>query len=154
MATMEQISQQIKSAGLDAATVTDVLSGGAADNEPDDKFNKDDLKQGQEHEKEHTDNKEVAKEIAKDHLKEDKQYYNKLEKMNMTTMQEQSNNIRLAHTQVKLAKYRIWDAKKDDWLNSDTFNSKSDAEKAAERYCEKHEESNIEDMLIKEDYKK
>jgi len=39
------------------------------------------LKSGMEIEKEHTDNPEIAKKIAIDHLNEDKDYYKKLIKM-------------------------------------------------------------------------
>lgn len=43
-------------------------------------FDESDLKQGTLIEMEHTTNREVAKSIAKDHLKEDKDYYRKLKK--------------------------------------------------------------------------
>lgn len=42
--------------------------------------NSEQLSQGISHEMEHTDNPEVAKKIALDHIKEDPQYYDKLEK--------------------------------------------------------------------------
>jgi hypothetical protein len=56
------------------------LHGGEADGIPDSEFDADDLAEGTKHEGEHTDDPKVAKEIAKDHLKEDKDYYRKLEK--------------------------------------------------------------------------
>jgi hypothetical protein len=59
----------------------DKIHGGKADNEPDSKFPKKELKKGETHEKEHTDDPSIAKEIAKDHIKEDKSYYEKLDKM-------------------------------------------------------------------------
>ena len=59
----------------------DRLPGGRADNEPDKKFPKAELKKGQTHEREHTNDPGLAKEIAKDHLEEDKKYYDKLEQV-------------------------------------------------------------------------
>jgi hypothetical protein len=56
------------------------LKGGEADGMPDRKFPKKELKHGMEEEKEHSKDKGVQKEIAKDHLSEDKGYYNKLDK--------------------------------------------------------------------------
>lgn len=57
----------------------DLLPGGKADNLPDREFSSSELAEGAEHEHEHTDNDQVAKEIAKDHLQEDSQYYEKVE---------------------------------------------------------------------------
>jgi DNA topoisomerase IB/2'-5' RNA ligase len=54
------------------------LSGGLADGKADAEFNQDDLNAGILIEMEHTDDKQVATEIAKDHLTEDPEYYNKL----------------------------------------------------------------------------
>lgn len=59
----------------------DKVPGGKGDNAPDSKFDAEELKKGIKHEMEHTDDKEVATEIAKDHLSEDPQYYTKLEAM-------------------------------------------------------------------------
>lgn len=59
----------------------DYLRGGHADFKADGKFNKKELQRGISHELEHTDNVEIAKEIAKDHLIDDKDYYKKLEKL-------------------------------------------------------------------------
>jgi len=55
----------------------DLLHGGKADNVPDREFFPTSLAEGQEDEREHTDNDQVAKEIAKDHLSQDPQYYKK-----------------------------------------------------------------------------
>lgn len=57
----------------------DLLHGGEADNLPDREFSPRTLAQGTQHEHEHTDNDQVAKEIAKDHLSEDPDYYKKVE---------------------------------------------------------------------------
>lgn len=48
---------------------------------PDDQFDPDELKKGIQHELEHTDDLDVAKAIAKDHLVEDPKYYSKLEEI-------------------------------------------------------------------------
>lgn len=57
----------------------DQLSGGAADNVSDTHFDTKKLEQGANHEREHTDDDQIAKEIAKDHLSEDPAYYDKQE---------------------------------------------------------------------------
>jgi hypothetical protein len=59
----------------------DLLPGGLADNAPTSDFDPEQLKMGVEAELEHTSNREMAEEIAKDHLKEDPKYYTKLKKM-------------------------------------------------------------------------
>lgn len=59
----------------------DILPGGLADNAPDSEFDPEQLKMGIKAELEHTSSREMAKEIAKDHLKEDPKYYSKLKKM-------------------------------------------------------------------------
>jgi hypothetical protein len=59
----------------------DLLPGGAADNMPDSDFPKKEIVLGVADEREHTNNDQIAKEIAKDHLQEDPAYYEK-EKLN------------------------------------------------------------------------
>lgn len=54
------------------------IQGGIGDKRPDSDFDPHCLKQGIEIEMEHTTDREVAKEIAKDHLTEDPDYYKKL----------------------------------------------------------------------------
>jgi hypothetical protein len=54
------------------------IVGGKADGIPDSSFDAKDLAMGTAHEMEHTNDMSVAKEIAKDHLKEDPKYYQKL----------------------------------------------------------------------------
>lgn len=53
----------------------DLLPGGEADHKPDSAFPAKKLNEGAEHEREHTDNPQIAREIAKDHLQEDPNYY-------------------------------------------------------------------------------
>ena len=54
------------------------LHGGKGDNKPDSDFDSKQLAIGIEHESEHTDDLNIAKEIAKDHLSEDPDYYKNL----------------------------------------------------------------------------
>lgn len=57
------------------------LRGGRGDGKPDSKFPAKQLRRGVKVEREHTKNPRVAKEIAKDHLTEFKDYYTRLAKM-------------------------------------------------------------------------
>lgn len=59
----------------------DIIHGGKADNRPDSDFDMKNILKGMKVEREHTTDKRIQKEIAKDHLTEDPQYYQKLEKM-------------------------------------------------------------------------
>jgi hypothetical protein len=56
------------------------LIGGEGDNQPDSRYPKKELRKGVAHEQEHTKSKSIAKEIAKDHLEERKDYYTALAK--------------------------------------------------------------------------
>ena len=62
-------------------SLADKLPGGKGDDKPDSKFDKKELDKGKNHEKEHTNDDDIAKEISKDHLTEDPEYYDKLEKV-------------------------------------------------------------------------
>lgn len=55
-----------------------VLHGGRAEGMPDNRYPKGELREGEHHEMEHTDESPVAKQIAKDHLEEDRHYYEHL----------------------------------------------------------------------------
>ena len=57
------------------------LKGGKGDKRPDSDFDEKDLQDGIKVEMEHTKDRQVAKEIAKDHLSEDPNYYKKLKKI-------------------------------------------------------------------------
>lgn len=61
--------------------VKDRLRGGYGDNIPDKQFNQKQLKKGIKVEMEHTNDRRLAKEIAKDHLVEIPNYYTYLDKM-------------------------------------------------------------------------
>lgn len=60
--------------------VVDRLKGGLGDNKPDSLFSKKELSKGVKHETEHTGSRNIAKEIAKDHLSERSDYYSALAK--------------------------------------------------------------------------
>ena len=63
------------------ALIADVMKKfSKAIDEPDDKYDADELKRGIEVEKEHTDNPDLAEMIAKDHLNEVPNYYTLLDK--------------------------------------------------------------------------
>jgi hypothetical protein len=55
----------------------EILKGGMGDKKRDSFFNRKELKLGIQIEKEHTANRNIAKEIAKDHLTEFPKYYSK-----------------------------------------------------------------------------
>jgi hypothetical protein len=59
----------------------DQIKGGLADNSKPQDFDQRELEMGIEVEMEHTDDPELAKEIAMDHLKEIPDYYTRLKKM-------------------------------------------------------------------------
>lgn len=64
-----------------ASKKADKLPGGKGDNTPDSAFDKKALQKGEKVEQEHTKDAGVTKEIAKDHLTESPDYYDKLEKI-------------------------------------------------------------------------
>lgn len=59
----------------------DELPGGKADQKKPSQFNQQNLKEGANHETEHTRSKHLASEIAMDHLTEDPEYYKKLQRI-------------------------------------------------------------------------
>jgi hypothetical protein len=69
------------SGGLESTGSVDRLHGGAADGMPDSKFDSKKLQEGADHEMEHTNDRGLAKEIAKDHLIEDPEYYEKVKQI-------------------------------------------------------------------------
>jgi len=84
-----RVEELRKRVGLDniEKTAKDQIPGGNADNQPDSRYDKDQLGKGIKVEMEHTTDKDLSKEIAKDHLEESKdfkngnggKYYDKLE---------------------------------------------------------------------------
>jgi len=67
--------------GKIASSKKDKIPGGLADKKSPSDFNQKDLKRGIKVELEHTSDRDIAQEIAMDHLTEDSKYYQKLEKM-------------------------------------------------------------------------
>jgi hypothetical protein len=70
----------------------DLLPGGTADNLSDREFSAAALAEGLQHEQEHTNNDQIAKEIAKDHLQEDRAYYKKMRLPSRAKKVAASNN--------------------------------------------------------------
>ena len=62
-------------AKLSKDTSRDKLPGGLGDNSPDNRFDPEQLSKGMQIELEHTNDKDLAKEITKDHLTEVPNYY-------------------------------------------------------------------------------
>jgi hypothetical protein len=71
----------IKKRSMSKEEMTNKLKGGEADGKDTKDFDPKALKEGAEHEKEHTKDRDTAKEIASDHLVSDKNYYKKLKKL-------------------------------------------------------------------------
>lgn len=67
---------------------TDQIKGGKADKKKPEDFDQDSLEEGIKVELEHTDDKTIAREIAMDHLTEDKEYYKNLKKVESTQHKE------------------------------------------------------------------
>lgn len=85
----------------------EILKGGLGDNKPDKDFNKKQIKEGIKTELEHTPNRQLAKEIAKDHLTEIPDYYSRLSKM------EKSANSR-----ARIVKHYLRKGKKEALTNN------------------------------------
>lgn len=66
---------------ISVAAMAEKIVGGLGDGRPDSDFDKSQLAAGIRVELEHTKDRAIAKEIAKDHLTEDPNYYKKLKKM-------------------------------------------------------------------------
>tara|TARA_B100001778_G_scaffold334491_1_gene346138 strand:+ start:28251 stop:28475 length:225 start_codon:yes stop_codon:yes gene_type:complete len=66
---------------IESQSYKDRMSGGLADDKKPSDFDQKQLEDGIKVEYEHTNDREVAREIAMDHLTEDKDYYKKLKKM-------------------------------------------------------------------------
>jgi hypothetical protein len=86
MATLEEISKQIRNAGMAAEQKEDTnidaaLPGGEAAEKTREDFDPAALEKGIAVEMEHTPDRAVAENICMDHLSEDPLYYDKLEKM-------------------------------------------------------------------------
>lgn len=73
--------------------ITNKIKGGLSDNIPDSEFNLVSLLKGRKVEMEHTSDKDIAKEIAKDHLSEDPLYYDKIETLNLESLLREDSDL-------------------------------------------------------------
>ena len=80
------------------------LKGGKADNRPDTDFDPEQLKIGIKVESEHTKDRKIAKEVAKDHLSEIPDYYKRLKGMEDTAKKEISKSLGRANDLIKAMK--------------------------------------------------
>lgn len=76
----------------------DQVSGGLGDNKPDHLFDQDQLLQGIIVEFEHTDDVDIATEIAKDHLTENPKYYDELKKIEPEHFPEEKTSANYSHS--------------------------------------------------------
>lgn len=75
---LSKVGSKTKITNTGMSKSKDEIPGGKGDNRPDSDFDPKQLKAGVKIELEHTNDKDKAKEIAKDHLTESKDYYEKL----------------------------------------------------------------------------
>jgi len=66
----------------------DQIEGGLSDSKPDDQFDLEEVEKGVKVEMEHTNDEKLAREIAKDHLAENDDYYKKLDVMEHSELKE------------------------------------------------------------------
>ena len=78
---IERVMKESISGDLSEQTSENKIEGGVGDDTDKESLPQDELEEGTEHEKEHTDDEEIAEEIATDHLTEDDDYYSDLEEM-------------------------------------------------------------------------
>jgi hypothetical protein len=75
--------------------MADKIKGGKADKKKPSDFDSKELKKGQKVEREHTSDKDVAKEIAMDHLEEFPKYYEALDKMEKELKEDKHKQLEL-----------------------------------------------------------
>ncbi len=80
-AELDRIWDRIGRERLRKGKRRDILPGGKGDDLDPEDVDPEALKQGEEHEREHTDDPRIAREIALDHLASDSDYYDRLEAM-------------------------------------------------------------------------
>lgn len=84
----------------------DRLRGGRADRMRPADFNPQALRTGTEHELEHTDDRDLAQEIAMDHLAEDPEYYEKLGRMESGFTPNRRRTVQIVSTEDEAQKIR------------------------------------------------
>lgn len=94
---VEKSLSLIRDAVLKAVKTPDRLKGGKGDHAADKDFDATQLAAGIKVEMEHTDDKALAKEIAKDHLTEDPSYYRKLKRMEAGGVKKAVGDPRARH---------------------------------------------------------
>jgi len=87
-----QLAKKQKGKALERPKTAEAIPGGKASGKPDSAYPADQLRMGIEVEKEHTDDPQKAKEIAKDHLEEHPRYYSALKKMEARLEKEKRAN--------------------------------------------------------------
>lgn len=106
----------------------DLLPGGKADNLPAREFSAPALAEGAKHEHEHTDNDQIAKEIAKDHLSEDPAYYDKHKEAQQVTRPKIIDELLAAKAHSDAKRYdqknniirRLMQRAPEEWYVDDT----------------------------------
>lgn len=124
--TMNEVTQQIKSAHKEVTS--NLIPGGQADNVPSTQFDPEALAKGIKHEMEHTTSPAVAEEIAKDHLAEDPEYYEKLDKLKLrgvdvATFRLATEKEPMTIQTIIFDKEQFDAAKAKEWLASNDFNN-------------------------------
>lgn len=116
MATINEISEKIRNAGMGL----DQLPGGIADGKNPGDFDPDALEKGIRVEMEHTDDESIAKEIAMDHLSEDPEYYDKLEKMEREDGVNVAAFARFSARPLRMATATVESLAQMSWKNATT----------------------------------
>ena len=101
-------------------TGEDIIPGGMGDDKALDSFDAEQLSKGTQVEMEHTDDPNVASEIARDHLTEDPDYYKKLEKVEETGEEEYGEedteeDARVTELRQLLEPYMVEDGQEPTW---------------------------------------
>jgi hypothetical protein len=99
MPTINEISEQIRNAGMGL----NQMPGGVADGKRPEDFDQQALEKGTRMEMEHTSDADVAREIAMDHLAEDPAYYDKLEEMEKTQGVNMRAFVRFAARPIRMS---------------------------------------------------
>lgn len=98
----------VKTRSKAAPSMRERVVGGRADFCSDAVFDKRQLQKGVRHEMEHTREKAIAKEIAKDHLVEDPKYYDHLNEMERRLKKQKSYMAEKGDAAEKTAKFLKW----------------------------------------------
>jgi len=114
----------------------DKLHGGKGDNRPDSDFDPKWLAVGIKVEMEHTNDKALAKEIAKDHLTEDILYYKKLRKMEKASLEDLYPYMKKKQSANQPAPKQLPEPKKQ--LPAPTSHAVIRGERGGQYYLDKH----------------